>query len=263
MSGTRVATDNPNSLNQSTSPQAFHPICNPKDGPISSANLVGLVDHVLQTDDKHFKQILLQTYRDYTTPEELFEVLIQRFLEVPQEMAPEKTTRAILFFLPSVPPTSHLLYEIRDCDSDRKQPPSDHRDLIRKGIESRLHGPVPRNYGTVAEPDNPYQIAVALTLMEAELRQTVRWIDYCLHDRGLPSHIDDLVSANIKMTCWLKSSILYCKEIKGRAKAIKQFVKIAEVAHFVNYFELSAITISLRLVLNYTTTTRRLLSVVF
>ncbi|KAJ7342512.1 hypothetical protein DFH08DRAFT_811591 [Mycena albidolilacea] len=76
---------------------------------------MGLFPRQLLTDDKHFKQILLQTYRDYATLEELFEVLIQRFLEV-------------------------------------------HRKWRQKN--------------DTAEPDNPYQIAVALTLMEAELRQT-------------------------------------------------------------------------------------------
>lgn len=89
--------------------------------------------------------------------------------------------------------------------------------------------PIPRSYGKAAEPSNPYDIAVAFTLMEAELRQTVRWIDYLLHARDLPSRIDDLLSANDKMTRWLKVSVLRHDEIKGRADTIKHFAATTEV----------------------------------
>ncbi|KAJ7809188.1 ras guanine nucleotide exchange factor domain-containing protein [Mycena olivaceomarginata] len=193
---------------------------------------MGLVDHFLATDDKHFKQILLDTYCDYPTPEELFDVLIQRFREVPHEFGSYHVKRhqiiqAIVVFLQTVSPESNVLNTIRGFATDNNLTPQ-HREAITKAVESRSRTQIPRSYGKAAEPSNPYDIAIAFTLMEAELRQTVRWIDYLLHARDLPSRIDDLLSANEKMTRWLKFSVLRHDEIKGRADTIKHFAATAE-----------------------------------
>ncbi|KAJ7314951.1 ras guanine nucleotide exchange factor domain-containing protein, partial [Mycena albidolilacea] len=138
---------------------------------------------------------------------------------------------AIVAFLPSVPPESEVLNVIRDfaTATENKLTPH-HREMISKAIESRSHRPIPRSYGEPVKPSKleSYDIAVALTLMEAELRKTVRAIDYLLHGRGSPSRINDLVSSNDKMACWLKSTILCHREIRTRADTIKQFVKTAK-----------------------------------
>ncbi|KAJ7822273.1 ras guanine nucleotide exchange factor domain-containing protein [Mycena olivaceomarginata] len=112
---------------------------------------------------------------------------------------------AIVAFLPSVPPDSEALNVIRDfaTATENKLTPH-HREIISKAIESRSHRPIPRSYGEPVKPSKleSYDIAVALTLMEAELRKT--------------------------MACWLKSTILCHREIRTRADRIKQFVKTAK-----------------------------------
>ncbi|KAJ7809866.1 ras guanine nucleotide exchange factor domain-containing protein [Mycena olivaceomarginata] len=116
--------------------------------------------------------------------------------------------QAIVVFLQTVSPESNVLNTIREA--------------ITKAVESRSRTQIPRSYGKAAEPSNPYDIAIAFTLMEAELRQTVRWIDYLLHARDLPSRIDDLLSANEKMTRWLKFSSRYNKHFAATAEACRQ-----------------------------------------
>ncbi|KAJ6469332.1 ras guanine nucleotide exchange factor domain-containing protein [Mycena sanguinolenta] len=216
-------------------PQPLPSICNMKNGSISSANLVGLVDRFLATDEKQFQQIL-DTYEDYATPEELFDVLQQRFQEVPREISAgyllkrHKVLEAIPICLQSVPSDSELLHVVRRfATATENNLTQKHQIAILKAADSRSRGSIPPAPSCErVEPSNPDDIAVALTFMEAEARATVRWIDYLRHERGLSSRLDALFSSSDKMQRWVKFSILRYGEIKARANAIERFVKTAE-----------------------------------
>ncbi|KAF7338823.1 Serine/threonine-protein kinase STY17 [Mycena sanguinolenta] len=241
-------------------------ICKMKNGSISSANLVGLVDRFLAREEKQFERILLDTYEDYTTPEEFFDVLQQRFQEVPREMTMDcllkrhKILEAIPICLQSVSSDSELLNVVRRfATATENHLTQKHETAILKAIDPESRASFPRLRFELChsffqsrapispascekvEPSNPDDIAVALTFMEANARETVRWIDYLRYDRDLSSRIDALLSSTGKMQRWVKFSILRHGEIKARVTAIERFVKIAEACLELHNYNSAAI----------------------
>ncbi|KAF8217608.1 ras guanine nucleotide exchange factor domain-containing protein [Mycena galopus ATCC 62051] len=232
---TLVTSDDPSSPNDSTPREPLLSICNKSKGLIASGNLAGLVDYFLATDEKQFEPVLLEIYIDYTTPEELFDVLKRKLREVSQETAEarflkrHRIVQAIRICLRSVPPESELLNVVRNfATATENNFISKHQETIFKAADSISRSPIPRSYGEAAKPNHPYDTAVALTLMEADVRTSVRWIDYLSHASGSSSLMDVLFSMNEKMTRWIKHSILHRDEIKERATAIKYFLETAE-----------------------------------
>ncbi|KAF7338813.1 Serine/threonine-protein kinase STY17 [Mycena sanguinolenta] len=231
-------------------PQPLLSICNMKNGSISSANLVGLVDRFLATEEKQFEQILLNTYEDYATPEELFDVLQQKFQEVPREMTlsyflkRHKIIETISLCLQSVPSDSELLNVVRRfATATENSLTQAHKTAILNATDRQTQGSIspPGSTCEKVEPSNPDDIAVALTFMEAEARETVRWIDYLRYDRDLSSHIDVLLSLTGEMQRWVKFSILRHGEIKARVTAIERFVKTAEACLGLHNYNSAAI----------------------
>ncbi|KAF7338812.1 Serine/threonine-protein kinase STY17 [Mycena sanguinolenta] len=205
---------------------------NERNGSISSANFIGLVDYLLATaEDEQFKQIFLNTYEDYATPEEFFELVRQRFLPAHYPKRHE-IVQTIVIWLQDVPSGSELLRVVQDfATAAENNLALRHLDKILQAVDIRSRGPIisPPSYEEV-EPSNLDDIAVALSFMEAEARATVRWIDYLRYDRlgELSSSLGALFSLNDKMRRWVKFSTLRYDEIEDRAAAIERFVKTAE-----------------------------------
>ncbi|KAJ6523260.1 ras guanine nucleotide exchange factor domain-containing protein [Mycena vulgaris] len=143
-------------------------------------NSLGLMDHLLETDDENFKHVMLRTYLDYASSYELFDVIERRFREVKPEMG-------------------HFVKRFRPV--------------------------LPLTRGLTVEPVEPGELAIAFPHIEGDLYKEVCLIDYLWHSRGLPSHLDTVLSNHHKMIGWVKYSALRHDEMQDRAVVMKRFVK--------------------------------------
>ncbi|KAJ7136991.1 ras guanine nucleotide exchange factor domain-containing protein [Mycena epipterygia] len=227
-------------------------ICNKVEGRISSGNVEGLVYHLTRTDDDHLVQVMLDTHRDFTTPEHFFDVIQQCFKEVRREMGPyhierHKIIEAVIAWLRTLERESNISYRVREfaLAADNGLIPN-HQNMILKAIDDQTRGPISPNYSDVKdseEPMDPLHLAVALTLIEADLRKSIRWIDYLQYEKGLPSRIDTLLSEHHKMIAWVQKSILCHKDMQARAHSIQRFTAAAEECRstWKNYNSMTAI----------------------
>ncbi|KAJ7136994.1 ras guanine nucleotide exchange factor domain-containing protein [Mycena epipterygia] len=206
-------------------------ICNKVEGRISSGNVEGLVYHLIRTDDDHLVQVMLDTHRDFSTPEHFFDVIQQSFKE-------RRIIEVVVAWLRTLERESNISYRVREfalaADNGLI---SNHQNMILKAIDGQARGPISPNYGDVKdseEPMDPLHLAVALTLIEADLRKSIRWIDYLQYEKGLPSRIDNLLSEHHKMIAWVQKSILCHKDMQARAHSIQRFTAAAEVLKKLN-----------------------------
>ncbi|KAJ7744115.1 ras guanine nucleotide exchange factor domain-containing protein [Mycena metata] len=215
----------------------------------------GLIDFLLMTDDENFKRLILKTYRDYTTPEELFDVTEQAFAEARPETDAlhfiarrAKILNVIVPWLETLPPDSQLVHRVRQFASGNLcAVVPDHKTRILQAIMNRRPLLVLIGSST-AEPHYPEELALALTHRERDLHKTIEWIDYLLYIRGQPSRLDDWVSNHRKMIRWVRYSVLRHDEMKDRAEAMKRFAKTGkECLRRQNYNSVAAIAQALDL----------------
>ncbi|KAF8168795.1 ras guanine nucleotide exchange factor domain-containing protein [Mycena galopus ATCC 62051] len=195
----------------------------------------GLIDFLLMTEDKHFKQLMLKTYRDYTTPEEVFDIIEHAFAEARPETDAlhfvarrTKIVNVIVPWLGTLPSDSQLVHRVREFASGNLcVVVPDHEARILEAIRNRPRLPVLIG-GSIAEPRYPEELALALTHRERDLHKTIEWIDYLLYTRGQPSRLDDWVSNHHKTIRWVKYSVLRHDEMIDRVEAMKRFAKAGE-----------------------------------
>ncbi|KAJ7137050.1 ras guanine nucleotide exchange factor domain-containing protein [Mycena epipterygia] len=229
-------------------------ICNKVKGRISSGNVEGLVDHLIRTDDTHLEQVMLDTHSDFTTPEQFFDVIQQRFKEVRREIGAyhierHKIIKVVVAWLRSLEPESIISHRVREFAlATDNGLISNHKNMILKEIEDQARGPIPLNYGNMKmEPMHPRQLAVALTLLEGDLRKSIRWIDYLHYQKGTLSRIDTLLSDHHKMIAWIQDSVLRHDDMQDRAHSIQRFTAAAEACLILhNYNSTAAIAQALR-----------------
>ncbi|KAJ6538227.1 ras guanine nucleotide exchange factor domain-containing protein [Mycena vulgaris] len=181
-------------------------------------NSLGLMDHLLETDDENFKHVMLRTYLDYASSYQLFDVIERRFREVKPEMGHfVKRFRIIdlvVAWLEVVPQESDLFHRVGEFASATQSGfIPDHKQRILTAIKAR------------EKPVEPGELAIAFPHIEGDLYKEVCLIDYLWHSRGLPSHLDTVLSNHHKMIGWVKYSVLRHDEMQDRAVAMKRFVK--------------------------------------
>ncbi|KAJ7136998.1 ras guanine nucleotide exchange factor domain-containing protein [Mycena epipterygia] len=230
------------------------PICNTVKRRISSGNVEGLLDHLIRTDDTHLEQVMLDTHRDFTTPEHFFDVIQERFKEVRREIGAyhierHKIVKVVVAWLRTLEPESNISHRVREfalaVDNGLI---SNHQNMILKAIDDQTRGPMSSNYGDAkVEPMHPHQLAVALTLIEGDLRKSIRWIDYLHYEKGSPSRIDSLLSEHHKMIAWVQDSVLRHDDMQDRAHSIQRFTETAQACLVLqNYNSMAAIAQVLR-----------------
>ncbi|KAJ6590827.1 ras guanine nucleotide exchange factor domain-containing protein [Mycena sp. CBHHK59/15] len=194
---------------------------------------------------------MLETYSDTATPEELFDVIQQRFEEVKDEMGHyvkrHKIIQVIVDWLKTLPLDSNhvLLQRVKDftLSTHNGLIPNAKRKIL-KVIDDRCRKPI--SPGRTAElpikPTTPYDLAVALTLMEGDLYKPICSTDYLLNYKGLPSRIDTLLAAHEKIIQWVKYSVLRHDEMEDTVSEIRRYTKAAqECLRLKNYNSMAAI----------------------
>ncbi|KAJ7767789.1 ras guanine nucleotide exchange factor domain-containing protein [Mycena metata] len=209
----------------------------------------GLIDLLLTTEDEHFKRLMLETYRDYTTPEEFFDIIEQAFAEARPETDAlhfiarrTKIVNVIVPWVGTLPSDSQLVHRVREFASGNLcAVVPDHKVRILQTIRNN-RPPLVLTGSLTAEPRYPEELALALTHRERDLHKTIEWIDYLLYIRGQPSRLDDWVSNHRQMIRWVKYSVLRHDEMKDRAEAMKRFAKTGkECLRRQNYNSMAAI----------------------
>ncbi|KAJ7459285.1 ras guanine nucleotide exchange factor domain-containing protein [Mycena latifolia] len=209
-------------------------------------NAAGLINHLLQTDDEHFKQVLLGTYLDFATPEDLFDIITKKYEDARPEIGHFvkllKIVNVIVSWVQTLPPEWDILFRVREfVDAPHYDLIPDHRRMILNAIPSPTPT-LPARRGLTVEPIDPGELANALTHMEGDLHKTIRWIDYLSYWREEPSRLNIVLSNHDKMIRWVKYSVLRHDEIQDRATAVKRFATAAkECLRRRNYNSMAAI----------------------
>ena len=78
----------------------------------------------------------------------------------------------------------------------------------------------------------PYDLALALTLMEGDRYRVLGPPDYLAFLMKHPGHnlIEDVYSTNDKIIVWVKCSILHYEKVEKRVEVLKFFINAAEVS---------------------------------
>ncbi|KAJ7253237.1 ras guanine nucleotide exchange factor domain-containing protein [Mycena rebaudengoi] len=184
-----------------------------------SGNLAGLVDYLIdhKTDDLSFKNLLLERFEE---GRDVFGNYLKRYAII----------KLIVTWVQTLPPD---LVQV-------------HQKMIQKAVDERSRTIMTPNKSVEHKTEPPdldsYNLAVSLTLMEAEFYKTIRLIDYLRYHRGLPSRVDGWLSTHKKMIQWVKKSILGHDDMLERAREIKRFAKTAKMCQkFCNYNSMAAI----------------------
>ncbi|KAJ7189996.1 ras guanine nucleotide exchange factor domain-containing protein [Mycena pura] len=227
------------------------PICRKVDGNVVSGNLLGLVDHLItDTDDQDFRKVMLDTYRAYATPDDVFAILKARFEKVQPEIGPHyyltrsKIIEVIVAWIQTVPPESNLLRQVASfASTTRNRLIEVHQKKIQRAVDNRSRKTILGPSKQESVPDEAHKLALALTFIEIDIRKTARWSDYLLYEQGSKTtYIATMERENEKMIRWLRYSILRHKDIRDRADAIKLLAKTAqECRDMQNYNSMAAI----------------------
>jgi son of sevenless-like protein len=94
---------------------------------------------------------------------------------------------------------------------------------------SRLVSP---GRGIVQIPRIPYELAIALTLLEGDKYKVLVPFDYIAHLRKRVGHnnIEGAYATNDKIIFWVKDSLLHYDTVKKRANALDFFINTAQAS---------------------------------
>ncbi|KAJ6559797.1 ras guanine nucleotide exchange factor domain-containing protein [Mycena capillaripes] len=253
-SSTKASGSKLSSQRIATPPKPSTPsICNKRAGRISTGNLEGLVDYLIETDDQSFKRVLVGTYRDFDTPEAVLEIIRDRLDLLVRPGAAHnlskqgRTVRFIVTWLETVTEPT-LLQRVAELTSTLRTglTPANQR-MLSKAIAAQSPKHASRTtLASPVEPVEPHDLALALTFIEGDLHNSITWMDYLFSIRGRPSRLDIVFSDHEKMIRWVRSYVLRAEEIQDRASAIRRLVKAAEEClQLRNYNSMSAIASAL------------------
>ncbi|KAJ7775990.1 hypothetical protein DFH07DRAFT_766931 [Mycena maculata] len=141
-------------------------ICKQANGKICYGNVEGIIDYMIQTDDPHTNQLVLGTYQDFATPNNMFQIFKQRLEDIPREIRPHRRPKILklMVALLRTVEDSTLLPQVREfvSTSEVGLTPED-RTMIIRAIELLL---------SVVEPIEPHDIAITLTFIERDIHKS-------------------------------------------------------------------------------------------
>ncbi|KAJ7512000.1 hypothetical protein B0H11DRAFT_1953821 [Mycena galericulata] len=222
------------SLIERATTSSTQPICKFSKGKISCGNLEGLIDYLIATDDLDSTGVMLDTYMDFATPGEVFEIVKRKVHGVLQELGHDqkyKIIKLVLAWVQTVPDSS-VLQTVKDWAlAVESGVTGDHQKMILRAIVGQSRRPIlPTKIVSPAAPVKPQDLAIALTFIESDFQRPIRLLDYLLYSKGLPSRFEALISHHEKLIRWVKRSIMRHDEIQDRAYWIKRLVKTTEIA---------------------------------
>ncbi|KIM42498.1 hypothetical protein M413DRAFT_444900, partial [Hebeloma cylindrosporum] len=229
-----------------------------KSGAVSAGTLEGLVERLTTSfnlpQDIEFGDTLLTTCIDFTTPEDFFGVLSRRFYESEwPDIRPETRVRMQFNILsvinqwvvhPYCQLDDQVLWQMRNfCESAMQlnELPTGTQLLASAPLGSDFPAHKPR---LRAAQIKPYDLSIALALMEGDTYRLLRPPNYLAFLRKHPGHnpIEDVYNINNKIVLWVKRSILHYEETEKRAEVLKFFINAAlECRDLRNFSSASAI----------------------
>ncbi|KAL0947206.1 hypothetical protein HGRIS_013323 [Hohenbuehelia grisea] len=251
------------------------PILNMKgDGSVISGTLEGLVERLLNhnnlTKDVEYRDILLTLCTDFTSPEELFDIVVRHFNQANVDLGAnvelrgahaqrQVETRVNVMILVTYWVSNHHLdlspklrsqmHEFavtalseRTSSNAMKARAKDiisgleQRNVHRQESASPLLSPrrkIPRTSDLV-----PRDVAIAMTLLEGDKFVQILPAGYIGYLRKSTDAycVDTALAINAQITYWVKRSILRCDAIKDRCEALKFFVNTADECRIMRNF---------------------------
>ncbi|KAJ6547312.1 ras guanine nucleotide exchange factor domain-containing protein [Mycena capillaripes] len=246
----------------------------PQDLAIDATNVEELVDKLLSpgrqllasfpfsTHRSAFQETILCTCRDFTTPETLLSIIIQRFHESPAlqpsvfvlltfwlssnrlHIHPRILSQIKQFCLAVIPAETTCLNEkARNlfCLAEERASVNNTPPVSPSSLSSTK---IPRTADIL-----PRDLAIALTMLEGDNYWSILPDDYLSHLRKMegPNNVDAASNENNKVVLWVKKSVLTPSRVETRAEVLKFFVNTAhECRKLRNFASLSAITNALQ-----------------
>jgi len=105
--------------------------------------------------------------------------------------------------------------------------------LLLKGNNNHSSPLLPLSPGrrNVQTPPRPYELAIALALLEGDKYKVLVPSDYIAHLRrhGGHNNVEGAYTANNKIIFWVKDSVLHYDDVQKRADVLKFFIHTAVV----------------------------------
>ncbi|KAJ6455838.1 ras guanine nucleotide exchange factor domain-containing protein [Mycena sanguinolenta] len=238
-------------------PDSLMLLDDPATGDVYAGSVEGLVDKLLSPDTvkgSAFAEVFLSTFRDFTTPENLLRIIMQRFHD---SHALQSSVFAILSFWLSndgLHVSLRVLSLIKEFCLTLISSSTDAKHVFDLAEQkARLieapppASPVSPNATRILRTADilPRDLAIALALLEGDNYWSILPSDYFTHIRKAegPNSVEVASNDNNKLVLWVKKSILSPSRVETRAEVFKFFVNTAyECRKLRNFSSLSAIT---------------------
>ncbi|KAF7359517.1 Serine/threonine-protein kinase STY17 [Mycena sanguinolenta] len=237
-------------------PDSLMLLDDPATGDVYAGSVEGLVDKLLSPDTvkgSAFAEVFLSTFHDFTTPDKLLCLIIQRFHD---SHSLQSNIFAILgFWLSSdgLHVSPRVLSLMKEFCLTLMPSSTDARRVFNLAeqkaslIEAPPVSPVsPKSARLLRTADIlPRDLAIALTLLEGDNYWSILPCDYFNHIRKAEgsNRVEVASSSNNKLILWVKKSILSPSQVETRAEVFKFFLNAAhECRKLRNFSSLSAIT---------------------
>ncbi|KAJ7712537.1 ras guanine nucleotide exchange factor domain-containing protein [Mycena metata] len=176
---------------------------------------------------------MLGAYPDFfqvNPDEQLFDIIQKQFEQAVAKPYSERyrIVSMIITWLPTVPPESNVLRLVEAFVANNPHIVLGDRTVIRRTLGHCSANSPPRRPEPPVEPMDFYDVAVALTILAANIFNKLRLCDYSAYERGEPSRFDDLIAMNEKLSLWVKDCILSQRDRDSRKLCVKRFNKVAQ-----------------------------------